>query len=85
MVKFAIIIPIYWVMMSLSCYKALWQLVSNPSFLEKTMHGLHNGKYDTVGDLGRPARGAPDLGRYGSALFNDVGKYGTAACILAAD
>jgi cellulose synthase/poly-beta-1,6-N-acetylglucosamine synthase-like glycosyltransferase len=36
----AILSPIYWVMMSLAAVKAVVQLVSAPSFWEKTIHGL---------------------------------------------
>ena len=36
----AAITPVYWVMMSVAAYKALWQLVRNPSHWEKTEHGL---------------------------------------------
>lgn len=32
--------PLYWVMMSMAAIKALWQLVTAPSFWEKTAHGL---------------------------------------------
>lgn len=30
----------YWVLMTIAAYKALWQLVSNPFYWEKTNHGL---------------------------------------------
>jgi cellulose synthase/poly-beta-1,6-N-acetylglucosamine synthase-like glycosyltransferase len=36
----ALIIPLYWVMMSMAAYKALWQLAWAPSLWEKTAHGL---------------------------------------------
>jgi cellulose synthase/poly-beta-1,6-N-acetylglucosamine synthase-like glycosyltransferase len=36
----AILVPIYWVMMSVAALKAAWQLVVTPSFWEKTAHGL---------------------------------------------
>ncbi|CAN5712917.1 hypothetical protein BH10ACT1_BH10ACT1_05420 [soil metagenome] len=36
----ALVVPIYWVMMSLSAIKAGIQLVANPTFWEKTAHGL---------------------------------------------
>ena len=32
--------PLYWVMMAIGAVKALWQLLTAPSFWEKTMHGL---------------------------------------------
>ncbi len=36
----AILVPFYWVMMSIAAVKAAWQLVVTPSFWEKTTHGL---------------------------------------------
>ena len=39
----AMLIPLYWVMMSVAALKAMWQLVVTPSFWEKTTHGLHSG------------------------------------------
>jgi cellulose synthase/poly-beta-1,6-N-acetylglucosamine synthase-like glycosyltransferase len=36
----AVIVPVYWVMMSIAAVKAGWQLVVTPSFWEKTAHGL---------------------------------------------
>ncbi len=36
----ALLVPIYWVMMSVAAVKAMWQLVVTPSFWEKTAHGL---------------------------------------------
>ena len=39
----AMLVPIYWVMMSIAAVKAMWQLVVTPSFWEKTAHGLDAG------------------------------------------
>jgi cellulose synthase/poly-beta-1,6-N-acetylglucosamine synthase-like glycosyltransferase len=36
----ALLVPIYWIMMSIAAVKAAWQLVVTPSFWEKTVHGL---------------------------------------------
>jgi len=36
----ALLVPIYWVMMSVAAVKAMWQLVVTPTFWEKTAHGL---------------------------------------------
>jgi hypothetical protein len=36
----ALLIPLYWVMMSMAALKAAWQLIVTPSFWEKTEHGL---------------------------------------------
>jgi cellulose synthase/poly-beta-1,6-N-acetylglucosamine synthase-like glycosyltransferase len=40
----ALLVPVYWVMMSVAAVKALLQLVISPSYWEKTMHGLHLGR-----------------------------------------
>lgn len=37
----ALLSPLYWVLMSLAAIKAVVQLVLNPSYWEKTTHGLH--------------------------------------------
>jgi len=44
LVKYALLTPIYWVMMSIAAVKAAWQLVTKPFYWEKTTHGLakHN-------------------------------------------
>jgi cellulose synthase/poly-beta-1,6-N-acetylglucosamine synthase-like glycosyltransferase len=36
----AMLVPLYWIMMSIAAVKAAWQLVATPSFWEKTVHGL---------------------------------------------
>lgn len=35
-----LLLPLYWVLMSLAAVKAAWQLVVNPNYWEKTTHGL---------------------------------------------
>jgi cellulose synthase/poly-beta-1,6-N-acetylglucosamine synthase-like glycosyltransferase len=40
----ALLVPFYWVMMSIAATKALIQLVFAPNFWEKTVHGLDQGK-----------------------------------------
>lgn len=40
LILFAIANPIYWLMHSISAYKGLFQLVTNPFYWEKTNHGL---------------------------------------------
>jgi len=47
----AMLIPIYWVMMSVAAVKAMWQLFFTPSFWEKTTHGLHAHDVDPDTDL----------------------------------
>ena len=34
--------PLFWVMMSIAAAKGLYQLIRNPSYWEKTFHGLAN-------------------------------------------
>jgi cellulose synthase/poly-beta-1,6-N-acetylglucosamine synthase-like glycosyltransferase len=48
----ALLVPFYWVMMSMAAAKAFFQLVGAPTFWEKTMHGLHQSS--EAGDLSEP-------------------------------
>jgi len=41
LVKYALLTPLYWMMMSMAAYKALWQLITKPFYWEKTVHGLN--------------------------------------------
>ena len=36
----ALTVPGYWLLQSIAAYKALWQLVRNPFYWEKTVHGI---------------------------------------------
>ena len=40
LIPWALTVPVYWAMMSISAYKALWQLIHKPFYWEKTTHGL---------------------------------------------
>jgi len=40
LIPYAILNPFYWVLHSISSYKALWQLLFRPSYWEKTIHGI---------------------------------------------
>lgn len=42
---YAITMPVYWLLMSVAAYKALWQLIHKPFFWEKTVHGLATGEH----------------------------------------
>ncbi|TMV50885.1 glycosyltransferase [Paenibacillus mesophilus] len=44
LVKYALLTPIYWAMMSIAAFKAAWQLVTKPFYWEKTVHGLASGQ-----------------------------------------
>jgi hypothetical protein len=38
--KYAVLTPVYWLLMSLGAYKGLLQLFTRPHYWEKTQHGL---------------------------------------------
>lgn len=38
--RYALLTPIYWVLMSVASWRAIWQLIFKPSHWEKTTHGL---------------------------------------------
>jgi len=40
LVPVTLLIPVYWLLMSIAAYKALWQLITKPFYWEKTSHGL---------------------------------------------
>lgn len=40
LIAYALLNPLYWWLHSIAAYKALWQLVTRPSYWEKTIHGL---------------------------------------------
>jgi cellulose synthase/poly-beta-1,6-N-acetylglucosamine synthase-like glycosyltransferase len=53
----AMLVPIYWVMMSIAAIKAMWQLVVTPSFWEKTAHGLDaDSEADSESETEKPER-----------------------------
>ena len=41
LIKYGLLAPVYWLMMSAAAVKALTQLIRNPHYWEKTKHGLH--------------------------------------------
>lgn len=41
LIKFVFLIPIYWLMISISGFIALYQLIFKPHYWEKTVHGFH--------------------------------------------
>jgi uncharacterized paraquat-inducible protein A len=47
----ALLVPLYWVMMSMAAVKALSQLVGAPNFWEKTVHGLHHDQQSAPVDV----------------------------------
>ncbi|MEO5533703.1 MAG: glycosyltransferase [Pseudolysinimonas sp.] len=40
LILWSLLNPVYWILHSLASYKALWQLLFNPHYWEKTEHGL---------------------------------------------
>jgi cellulose synthase/poly-beta-1,6-N-acetylglucosamine synthase-like glycosyltransferase len=40
LLPYALTVPGYWLLQSVAAYKALWQLVKNPFYWEKTVHGI---------------------------------------------
>ncbi len=44
--KYVLVIPFYWLMMSVAGAVALYQLLFKPHYWEKTIHGFHLGKDD---------------------------------------
>jgi cellulose synthase/poly-beta-1,6-N-acetylglucosamine synthase-like glycosyltransferase len=56
----AVLVPLYWIMMSVAAVKALLQLVITPSFWEKTVHGLNTPDQPAPGS-GFPAVHTPTV------------------------
>jgi cellulose synthase/poly-beta-1,6-N-acetylglucosamine synthase-like glycosyltransferase len=56
MVKYALLSPLYWALMSVGAWKGFLQLFYRPSYWEKTKHGLYRGEINTA-----PATGLGDL------------------------
>jgi cellulose synthase/poly-beta-1,6-N-acetylglucosamine synthase-like glycosyltransferase len=44
LVKYAMLVPPYWALMSVAAWKAAWQLIVRPHYWEKTAHGLAPSK-----------------------------------------
>jgi cellulose synthase/poly-beta-1,6-N-acetylglucosamine synthase-like glycosyltransferase/glycosyltransferase involved in cell wall biosynthesis len=44
LMKYVLLIPVYWALMSWASMIALYQLILKPHYWEKTMHGFHLGK-----------------------------------------
>jgi hypothetical protein len=54
LIKYGLLAPLYWLMMSLAAVKALGQLIGKPHYWEKTIHGLHLA----AASPGRPPAGS---------------------------
>jgi cellulose synthase/poly-beta-1,6-N-acetylglucosamine synthase-like glycosyltransferase len=44
LVKYILLTPLYWLLMSIAAWKAFYQLIFRPSYWEKTEHGLYRGR-----------------------------------------
>jgi cellulose synthase/poly-beta-1,6-N-acetylglucosamine synthase-like glycosyltransferase len=54
----ALTVPWYWALMSIAAYKALWQLIRNPFYWEKTHHGLSKQVAAELAKAGAPVQAA---------------------------
>ncbi|MBI2595067.1 MAG: glycosyltransferase, partial [Candidatus Colwellbacteria bacterium] len=41
LIKYVFLVPFYWLGMSIAAWKALYEIIVNPHYWAKTMHGLH--------------------------------------------
>ncbi len=41
LIKWALAVPLYWALMSIAAFIALYKLIAKPHFWEKTLHGFH--------------------------------------------
>jgi hypothetical protein len=41
--KYALLVPFYWVLMSIAAWKGVTQLITKPFYWEKTVHGHFEG------------------------------------------
>ncbi|QGQ96794.1 glycosyltransferase [Paenibacillus psychroresistens] len=53
LVKYALLTPFYWVLMSIAAVKAAWQLVTKPFYWEKTTHGLSKPHHENGNGTGK--------------------------------
>jgi cellulose synthase/poly-beta-1,6-N-acetylglucosamine synthase-like glycosyltransferase len=57
-VKYALLVPVYWILMSVGAWKALLQLFTKPTYWEKTEHGFC--RFEDPGEVPEaPIRSAP--------------------------
>ena len=54
LVKYALMTPIYWALMSVAAWKGFLQLFYAPSYWEKTNHGLYQGEMPDAVQVGDP-------------------------------
>jgi cellulose synthase/poly-beta-1,6-N-acetylglucosamine synthase-like glycosyltransferase len=56
LVPWGLLAPAYWLLHSVAAYKALWQLISNPHYWEKTQHGTSSATQEVLARIGDPAK-----------------------------
>ncbi len=64
LMKWVLLIPLYWIMMSMSAYIAFYQLIVKPHYWEKTQHGNHLAPPTQA----QAQRLAPAIGQDGRAV-----------------
>jgi cellulose synthase/poly-beta-1,6-N-acetylglucosamine synthase-like glycosyltransferase len=55
-IKYTLLVPFYWLGMSLAAWTAVWQMIKDPHYWPKTVHGLHLKKTErntSLSDTGR--------------------------------
>lgn len=52
LVPYSLMVPAYWVLISIAAYRGLWQLLRNPHFWEKTQHGVSKHPAAQLADTG---------------------------------
>lgn len=48
LVKYAYLVPLYWLMMSVAAWTAVFRLIRQPHYWSKTIHGLHLKNKETI-------------------------------------
>ncbi len=51
LLPYALLNPIYWILHAVASYKALWQLITRPSYWEKTSHGITQVTEETLSQV----------------------------------
>jgi len=61
LIPYSLLMPFYWVMISVAAWKGLWQFFTKPFYWEKTIHGLdHNQPDDPIPGL-NPSPAKPEI------------------------
>ena len=55
----ALLVPAYWFLMSVAAIKGMWQILFNPSYWEKTFHGLSTATPKSGAEPADDGEGAP--------------------------